>query len=141
VTVQEVCRSADAFGRGDGATAESADFAERVAAVAALVERWGGAGEVARRAVALYGLVGEAADGELADEVLSRLAVGPNSDVPRSPGGGERAVGAHPDDDEDGLGGEPAGRHPAERSAGLPQRHVRDAGGHGDQDRHQAQQR
>jgi hypothetical protein len=47
VTVQEVCRSADAFGRGDGATAESADFAERVAAVAALVERWGGAGEVA----------------------------------------------------------------------------------------------
>ena len=56
-------------------------------------QRRGGAGEVARRAVALYGLVGEAADAELADEVLSRLAVGPNSDVPRSPGGRER-VGA-----------------------------------------------
>lgn len=121
LTAQDVRRSAEAFSRPGGATG-TADLAAKAVAVAALVDRWGGSGESARRAVRLYGLVGDAADAGLADEVLSRLA-----------------FGADPEDEVDGFGREPAGRHPAEGAAGLPQRHVRDPGTDRDRDGQETQ--
>lgn len=138
VTAQDVRRSAEAFARANRPAAGSPDMAAQGAAVAALVQRWGGAGEVARRAITLFGLVGDAADAGLAEEVLSRLGVDPHS---ASLLDGEDAVAAHPDDEIDGLGGEPPGRHPAERGTRLSQRHVRDAGANGDCDRRDAQER
>ena len=116
VTAQDVRRSAEAFARGNRPAAGSPDMAAQGAAVAALVERWGGAGEVARRAITLFGLVGNAADAGLAEEVLSRLGVDPQS---ASLLDGEDAAAAHPDEEIDGLGGEPPGRHPAERGTRL----------------------